>query len=497
MLYSLLPGGWKGEEAAPLLQERGRREGKESKEVGKEVVVRRGQYVATLVTTLGSLCLGTVLGWPAPVLPQLEEGGLEEGLEEGGLTLQEATWVAALPSLGGCLVGPLAGLLITLVGRKVAMLLLLLPVTSGWLLLATTSSLHLLYLSRLLLGCAAAFSTLAPSFIGEVAEVEVRGALASVMQVMTMLGMLLTYVLGAFLPWRPLTWACLAVPLAALPALALLPNSPVFLLQRGRGEEARAALHYYRGPDTQLVDAELLRLRQEVGADASRRTVGLATILATTSLRRPLLLATFLMLLQQLSGIRVVTSYMVGIFRRAGTTLDANTCSMVTAGVQVLGTMLAAATVERCGRRSLLLLSSTLVAAALALLGTYFLLQEALPPWLPLAALLLFSLAYSLGLGPLPWLLNSELFTAAARPTSSAIGATVNWLAAFLVVKAAPLVEAAVGSAALYLGLAAVGAVGGALALAALPETRGRTEGEVAGAWGAGARHRGAYLAIP
>merc|ERR1719509_461331 len=115
---------------------------------------------------------------------------------------------------------------------------------------------------------------------------------------------------------------------------------------------------------------------------------------------------------------------------------------MVTGGVQVLGTVLAAATVERGGRRPLLLLSS---------------------------------LAYSLGLGPLPWLLNSELFTSAARPASSAVGATVNWLAAFLVVKAAPLVEAAVGSAALYLGLAAVGAAGGALALVALPETRGRT----------------------
>ena len=495
MPCSRLPGGWMDVEATPLLQEQGRREGKESKAVGKEGrVVRRGQYVATLVTTLGSFCLGTVLGWPAPVLPQLEE----EGLGEAGLTLQEATWAAALPSLGGSLVGPLAGLLTTLVGRKVTMLLLLLPVTSGWLLLATTSSLPLLYLSRLLLGCAAAFSTLAPSFIGEVAEVEVRGALASVMQVMTMLGMLFTYVLGAFLPWRALTWACLALPLAALPALALLPNSPVFLLQRGRGAEARAALHYYRGPDTQLVEAELVRLRQEVEAEASRPTVGLASILATSSLRRPLLLATFLMLLQQLSGIRVVTSYMVGIFRRAGTALDANTCSMVTGGVQVLGTVLAAATVERCGRRPLLLLSSLLVAAALALLGTYFLLQDsaALPPWLPLAALLLFSLAYSLGLGPLPWLLNSELFTSAARPASSAVGATVNWLAAFLVVKAAPLVEAAVGSAALYLGLAAVGAAGGALALVALPETRGRTEGEVAAAWGAGARHGGAYQAL-
>ena len=85
---------------------------------GSSKASRRGQYLGTLVVTLGSFSLGTVLAWPAPALPQLAlPGGLDR--ESGGLTTEEQSWVAALINFGGFTAGPLASLLMDPYGKKV------------------------------------------------------------------------------------------------------------------------------------------------------------------------------------------------------------------------------------------------------------------------------------------------------------------------------------------------------------------------------------------
>jgi hypothetical protein len=306
---------------------------------------------------------------------------------------------------------------------------------------------------------------------------------------MTMLGLLFTYTLGAFLPWRWLAWVCLAVPLLALPCLALLPRSPAFLLQNGRRAEARAALAFYRGTGPAAVEAELARLEAELGREGAGVTLGVPAILASARYRRPLGLAVLLMMMQQFSGIKVISSYIVQIFHNAGSEFNANICSIVVGVIQVTGTSLAVLVVDRCGRRKLLILSELFIAVAFCMLATFFLLQEQgsfSPAWLPLASLVLFAVAYSLGMGPLPWVLNSELFAREAKSASSSCGAAANWLCSFLVVKFAPSVEAAIGTGVTYLAFAGLAAAGTLLIAVAVPETRGLTEEEVAAMWGGG-----------
>ena len=330
---------------------------------------------------------------------------------------------------------------------------------------------------------------LVPTFVGEVAEVEVRGALSSGMQVMTMLGLLFTYSVGAFLSWRTLAWICFCVPLLAIPCLALLPHAPAYLLLRGREDEARKALHFYRGSNTELVEAEMERLRGVLAQEERSTTnnLGLSAILFSSQYRKPLALSILLMIMQQFSGIKVISSYIVQIFHNAGSEFDANICSIVVGVIQVTGTSVAVLVVDRVGRRKLLILSEFFIAVSFCMLGTFFQLQEQgsfSPAWLPLASLVLFAVAYSLGMGPLPWVLNSELFAREAKSTSSSLGAASNWLCSFLVVKFAPSLEAAVGTGPTYLSFAVLAAAGTFLIVIAVPETKGRTEEEVAALWG-------------
>ena len=100
--------------------------------------------------------------------------------------------------------------------------------------------------------------------------------------------------------------------------------------------------------------------------------------------------------------------------------------------------------------------------------------------WLPLASIVTFAVAYSMGMGPLPWVMTAELFSKEAKATSSSLAASFNWLCSFLVVKFSPTLEAMIGASGSYLMFAALAFLGTGLIGATVPETRGKTEEEIA-----------------
>ena len=147
------------------------------------------QFFATFIATIGSFGLGTVLSWPAPTLPQLSAQscyGSCEGLLI--LSVEQQSWVAALLNFGAFTAGPVSGFLMPRYGKKWTMVIISLPIFIGWLFLIFAINVEMLYVGRFLTGFSGAFSMLAPGYIGEICEVEIRGSLASFMQVMTMMG---------------------------------------------------------------------------------------------------------------------------------------------------------------------------------------------------------------------------------------------------------------------------------------------------------------------
>ena len=206
-----------------------------------------------MFATLGSFGLGTVLSWSAPALPQLSlQPEVRPSLVWPAasllrLDLEQQSWVASLLNFGAFTAGPLSGWLMPRYGKKWTMMILSVPIFCGWICLITASSVYILYCGRFLTGFAGAFSMLAPGFIAEICEVEVRGSLASFMQVMTMLGLLFTYAIGAVMDWRDISLISAFFPVASVLCLALIPRSPVFLVSQGDVPGARSALQFYRG----------------------------------------------------------------------------------------------------------------------------------------------------------------------------------------------------------------------------------------------------------
>lgn len=454
---------------------------------------KRTQLLATLFATIGSFGLGTVLSWSAPTLPQLDletHGLCDHDIGEGEglclrLTRDQQSWVASLLNFGAFTAGPISGLLMPRCGKKVTMMLLSVPIFAGWLCLILADTVWLIYIGRFLTGFSGSFSMLAPGFISEICQVEIRGSLASIMQVMTMLGLLFTYTIGTFLDWRMLSLVCSCVPVICVICLSMIPRSPSFLLASGDKMRARSSLQYYRGPDFD-VNKEFVELEHSVLKSQAEAKSGIIRILTKTTYVKPLALSLMLMLLQQFSGIKVINSYIVQIFQNAGSKFDANICAIVVGVIQVTGTSISVLVVDKFGRRKLLILSELFIGFAFCMLGSFFFVQEYYNhittdlAWLPLASIVTFAVAYSMGMGPLPWVMTAELFSKEAKATSSSLAASFNWLCSFLVVKFSPTLEALIGASGSYLLFAGLAFLGTLLIWVTVPETRGKTEEEIA-----------------
>src|SRR4051812_31958907 len=231
-------------------------------------------------------------------------------------------------------------------------------------------SLESFYVFRFIGGLAiGASSVLAPVYISEIAPAGRRGQLPRPFPVNILFGILLAFLSNAFVqmlaagsdPWR------LKLGIAALPALLFLammytiPQSPRWLAQRGRRDEAKASLARVGVEDPVTMLAEFER-----AADAARRNA--AQRLFTAAYRQPIVLAILIAAFNQLSGINAILYYLKDIFAAAGFSGLSNEWQQVAVGAaNLLATIVALQVIDRVGRKKLLLIGS--VGTALALAG--------------------------------------------------------------------------------------------------------------------------------
>lgn len=191
-----------------------------------------------------------------------------------------------------------------------------------------------------------------------------------------------------------------------------------------------------------------------------------------------------LMFFQQMSGINAVIFYTTDIFAAADTGIDASLATIIVGVIQVVATFISSLVVDKLGRRMLLLFSSLLMGVCLAGLGLYFYLQSAEKDvsnlgWLPIVALCIYIVVFSLGFGPIPWLMCGELFAPDIKGFLGALAGTTNWILAFIITKFFVNVVDAIQRGPtfwLFMGFCLVGFV---FVLIFVPETKGKSFAEI------------------
>ena len=368
----------------------------------------------------------------------------------------------------GCFVGAaMAGPISARWGRRRTIMLAAALGGLGYTLILARFGLGGLLAGRSLAGlCIGLFSMVVPMYAAETTPARRRGAVVSMFQLAITLGILgaygVTLAYAARVPWPILLGAGILPIGLCLLAILLLPESPRWLAARGD-------------------HAAVLKAAQTLGlADEWRETPPALSHAGASSgalLRRGstvavLLLCSALFVLQNLSGIDGILYYAPRIFQELG--FSAGTAALAaTFGlglVNVLATIAAIAMVDRLGRRPLLIFGSGAMAIGLA---AVIVASQLGWPWVGLAGLAVFIAAFALSLGPLPYVLMSELFPTAIRESGIAMASATSWLFNALIAFTFLSLVAAIGlSGAIGLFLL-VCMLSLGFCLAFTPETRG------------------------
>lgn len=209
----------------------------------------RRVFLATFAAVLGNFSFGYALVYTSPVIPALEHS-LDPNLS---LTKTQASWFGSVFTLGAAAGGLSAMVLSDLLGRKLSIMFSAVPSVAGYALMAGARGLWMLLLGRTLTGFAGGLTAACiPVYVSEIAPPGVRGALGATPQLMAVFGSLSLYALGLLLPWRWLAVAGEGPVVAMILLLTFMPNSPRFLLSRGRDVEALQALAWLRGANADI-----------------------------------------------------------------------------------------------------------------------------------------------------------------------------------------------------------------------------------------------------
>ena len=174
---------------------------------------------------------------------------------------------------------------------------------------------------------------------------------------------------------------------------------------KGREDEAMKVLRKFRGKDFNPTD-EIAELHEE---EEIRRSQNVKAAMKKTSSKKAMMISFGLMFFQQLSGINAVIFYTSAIFKDANIELAPETATIIVGVVQVVATFVATMTLDKIGRRLLLIISDSLMALCTLVLGIYYGVKSSNDSsvssagWISLLALCVFIVAFSLGYGPVPW----------------------------------------------------------------------------------------------
>jgi Na+/melibiose symporter-like transporter len=181
---------------------------------------------------------------------------------------------------------------------------------------------------------------------------------------------------------------------------------------QGKNEEAIQALRKFRGRTADLKQ----EINDLISEEEHRQSQHIGKALKRTSSRKAMLIAFGLMFFQQLSGVNAVIFYTTTIFSEAKFDLKPESATIVIGVIQVLSTIVATMTVDKVGRRLLLVVSDSLMAICTLTLGVYYGVKErsgdgAVEGYgmVPLLSLCVFISAFSLGFGPVAWIMIGEI----------------------------------------------------------------------------------------
>ena len=405
-----------------------------------------------LVATLGGLLFGydtgVISGAIEPLTARFGLGDLMKGWASGCVLIGCAA--------GVLVVGPISDRF----GRKLAMRLAAFMFLLSSIGTTVPPDIGTFILFRFLGGVGIGIASIStPMYIAEITPAGIRGRMVAVNQIAIVGGIAATSFINYAIahsqgdPGQPAVQAWLTqtgwrwmfgsgIAPAVLFGLLLLfiPESPRWLIERGRNDEAETVLAKVAGRSFATAESDSIRA-------ALAHEKGTWTELFSATFRRPLILGVGLAILQQITGINVFLYFGATIFKglSASTGVDAGLLQQIIInGAGVLFTVIAIAAVDHWGRKPLMLVGTTGMGISLVLMG--MLAQRMTDPnavnHAMLGCILLYIGCFGLSVGPVTWVILAEIYPTAIRGRALGLATFFLWLADYVVTQTFPMMDA-------------------------------------------------------
>jgi len=381
----------------------------------------------------------------------------------------------------GCILGAVVGGHMTdRWGRKKTLIVASMIFIIGAFLLSVCQTYACLILGRLISGVAVGIvSVAAPLYISEISPPRHRGMFVSLYQLAVTLGILISFVVNyecaESANWR-LMFLLGAVP-AALQFICLffLSETPSWLFKQGEEKEATSILQKLRYGKNWMNQIEAMK------SAASPHRIGSWKVVFSSKLRFVLLIGVVLSIFQQITGINTVIYYAPKIFELAGFTSATNAiaATMVVGVVNVLATIISVWLLDRIGRRMLLLIGAAGMAVALLVLAWAFFIGSGWVDDAALISLMAYVGFFAIGLGPVTWVILSEIYPLKIRSKAMTVAIFANWGFNYLVSLSFLDLINGMGAGGTFLLYAVVTLLSLWFVYRFIPETRGKTLEEI------------------
>ena len=393
-------------------------------------------YIVALTAATAGLLFGLDVGVISGAQKFLQADFKAQGYDVSDALLEYI--VSGL--LLGATVGAIAcGWLSVALGRKRTLVISAVIFILGSVGCAFATSPYMLIGMRIFLGFAVGIASfITPLYLSEVAPQRLRGAMVSMYQLMITIGILAAFLSNTYLAnyavidgvtgghWRLMLGVLIIPASLMLLAVLTLPESPRWLLMRGREAEGRNILSRIRSLP-QEVDAEVLAIKQDMAVPQS----GFRMFLHNVNFRRSVYLGVGLQVIQQLTGINVIMYYAPRILETAGLTSDIEQLwgTVLLGAVNMVATLVAIAFVDRWGRKPMMYAGFVIMGIAMAAVGMFFQLgSDTVSPYLAMGALIVFLAGFAVSAGPIVWILCSEIYPLNGRDFGITVSTATNWI---------------------------------------------------------------------
>ncbi|XP_059061310.1 facilitated trehalose transporter Tret1-2 homolog [Achroia grisella] len=441
------------------------------------------QWIVAVLLNTVVLNYGLQVGWISPMTKVLQSE--TSSVVDQPISDESWMWIASAVPMTAVVGVPLYTYLSDKYGRKVGVIAIVIPQSLCWIIKLATTSVPGLLVARVCAGIAAGGCfTVIPMYVKELSQDNIRGLLVSLVGLNQNLGYIFMYAMGAYLEYYTVLWIVVWLPLVLIILLTKLPESPAFLIKIGEYETAARTVALLRGLETtdKEVIHEITYMKNEDNYFKSLPPVTFLCILRNKPWRKGLILLLLLLGIQACNGCFAIVTYISSILGSCGVTISLELQTLSIPAFMIFGSFVTIVTVDRIGRKPLLVITYAITVASFLCLASILLIQHqggSVPGWLPVIAIVSAMWSYAAGVTSVPGVIMAEMFNFQIR--AKVVGCVVMWawLITFLGVFVYTPISNMLGMHTSFYGFAGINLLGFFVSLVFIPETKGKSVEEI------------------